>query len=128
MTVEAVQKDMLDNYFNLLKAYGYLNHRKVSQVVFAVLLLDTVSMFSEFITSDFKHDVDVIMRRIDCCSCSMSWSNANLSEPFYVMGEWNSTTIAPHTHVINDIIGLQARLDEITAKLKKVDAKANAGL
>jgi hypothetical protein len=43
------------------------------------------------------------------------------------MGQWN-TGVAPHTHIINEIIGLQSRLDELTAKIKKVDYKANAGL
>lgn len=127
MNLQTVQKDILDHYFATLQREGYMNMRKVNQVVFSVLLLDAISMFNDYITGEFKHDVDVMMRKLDCCNCSISWNNANLSSPFYVMGQWN-TGVAPHTHIINEIIGLQSRLDELTAKIKKVDAKANAGL
>lgn len=127
MQVEAVQKNIIDNYFNQLKTFGYLNDKKLFQVLFSVLLLESVIMFGDFLTSDFKRDVDRIMRKLECCNCSISWSSENLSSPFYVIGEWTQG-VAPHTHIIAEIIGLQARLDEINAKIKKVDAKANAGL
>lgn len=128
MKIEAVQKDIIDNYYNRLKSYGYLNVGRTMQTLFSVLLLDTVGMFAEFIDSAYKQDIDKIMRRLDCCGCALVWSKNNASQPFYIIGEWSTSDVAPHTHIIGDIIGLQARLDSIDEEIQRVDAKANAGL
>lgn len=128
MEIQAVQKEIIDNYYTRLKRDGYMSFPKVGQTLFSVLLLDTVSMFGEFITSSFKQDVDRIMRRLDCCGCSLVWSKQNASQPFYIIGEWTSAEVPKHTHIIGEIIGLQARLDSIDEEIQRVDAKANAGL
>ena len=127
MNIEHVQKTIIDNYFKQLRNLGYLDIKKTNQILFSLLLLDSVLMFSDYITNDFKHDVDRIMRKLECCSCAISWSSENLESPFYVIGSWNQG-VPPHTHIIADIIGLQESLDALMAKIKKVDAKANAGL
>lgn len=127
MILQIVQKDILDNYFAQLRNYGYINPLKAKQAVFAVLLLDAINMLGDFLTADFKYDVDVIMRRLNCCNCAISWSKATLAQPFFVMGQWN-TGVPSHTHIISEIIGLQSCLDELTDEIKRVDAKANAGL
>lgn len=127
MDISHVQKNILDTYFAKLQRYGYVGSKELKQVVFSVLLLDAVSIFRNYLTSSFKKDIDRIMRRLDCCNCAVSWSELIVSNPFYIIGEvaWE---MPPHTHIINEIIGLQAHLDELDLKIKQVDSKANAGL
>ena len=103
-----------------------MNSRELNKVVFAVLLLDTLGMF-EWVDGSYKWDISRIMHNLDCCSCAIEWDKYNVSTPFFVIGEWNSQ-VAPHTHIINDIIGLRAQLDELSQRITKVNAKANAGL
>ena len=130
MNVAKVQKGILDNYYTQLRNYGYLNMKELNKVVFSVLLLDSVNMFASWALndSDFKWDINRIMHNLDCCSCTITWDKYTVPESYYSLNEWSTPEVAPHTHIMADIIGLQDRLDSIDEELHRVDMKANAGL
>lgn len=127
MNVEAVQKDIMNNYYTHLKQFGYMSPEKIKQVVFAILLLDAVSTFYEHVTGEFQWDVNRIMHHLDCCSCTITWDAHTATQPFYVVGKW-TTTVSSHSHVIGDIVGLQAKLNTLTTQVRKAINRANAGL
>lgn len=86
MNVNLVQKEIVDRYFNHLRQFGYMDSKKVSQVMLAVLLIDTLGDFGSFITEDFKQDIDRIMRNLNCCNCAIPWDNieATTTKPFHI--------------------------------------------
>lgn len=82
MKIEAVQKKILDNYFSYLQNHGYISPWKVQRVAFAVMLLDSINTFSTFIDDSFKHDVDKVMRKLNCCDCQISWNELVIPKSF----------------------------------------------
>lgn len=90
-TLQNVQFDTLNTYFNTLVSTGYLNDKIVAQIVTAVLLIDTLWLFEDYIDDSYKTQVERILKRLKCCNCSIDWDSLKtVNHPAY-----NSPTIAP---------------------------------
>lgn len=80
-----IQKTIVDNYFTHMQYYGYMNDNATMQSLFALLLLDSFTTFSEFVTDEFRTDVNKILRSLECCNCTVDLGDfiTNVTEPFY---------------------------------------------
>lgn len=68
-----IQLDTLDSYFEYLEFNGYLKDSEVNKIVTAVLLVDTLEYFKDFLTKDFVDNVNRILKELDCCSCFVTF-------------------------------------------------------
>lgn len=85
MNPTIIQKTIVDNYFTHMQYYGYMDDKRTSQTLFALMLLDTLSFFSDFATDEYYADINRILRALECCVCTVDLGDftTNVTEPFY---------------------------------------------
>lgn len=74
-TPAEIQHDILGTYFEYLTSTGYLNDTRTSQLLTAVLLLDTISFFADYIDSAYIEKVEKYLRKSKCCNCAIVWDS-----------------------------------------------------
>lgn len=72
---------IVDNYFETLGVYGYIKDIQTYQAIAALLLLDTVDSFKEYITKEFIETVNKVLRRLECCNCLVEFNTLKCEEP-----------------------------------------------
>lgn len=83
-TLQGIQFDTLDTYFSTLAQLGYLDDRRVAQIVTAVLLIDTLDFFKDYVTDDYMRQVEHILRSLKCCNCAIDWDEyKSVNHPAY---------------------------------------------
>lgn len=85
MNPTIIQKTIVDNYFTHMQYYGYMDDKQTSQTLFTLMLLDTLSFFSDFVTDEYYADVNRILRSLECCNCTVDLGSFTITptEPYY---------------------------------------------
>lgn len=74
-TYSIIQKEAIDRYFTHLSQFGYMDDVKTLQTVFSVLLIDSIKFFNEYITPEFTFDVERILKKMECCVCTIDYND-----------------------------------------------------
>lgn len=79
-TPAEIQFDILGNYFEYLTSTGYLNDVRTSQLLVAVLLLDTIDFFADYIDDAYIEKIEKYLRKSKCCNCAIRWEDIATSK------------------------------------------------
>ena len=81
-TPAEIQADILSVYFKHLASFGYLDNARTIQLLTAVLLLDTIEFFSDYVDSIYINKIERYLRKAQCCNCSIKFSRINTVKCF----------------------------------------------